>query len=41
MERLDVDMDLQVHGEGIVPELWKSKAHRRPSLTPYEELING
>ena len=41
MERLDVDMDLQVHGEGIVPELWKSKAHRRPSLAPYEELING
>ena len=41
IERFDVDMDLKVYGKGIVPELWKTKAHKRPSLSPYKELING
>ena len=41
IERLDVDMDLRVYGEGIVPELWKVKSHKRPPLAPYKELFYG
>ena len=40
VQRFDVDLDIEVLGSGMIPELWKLQQSKKEKLQPYTELLD-